>query len=263
MKTLLICHEDAPLDREGLARWLASYSDFVGMIVLREGKGKLVQRAKREIKRVGFLRFIDVVAFRFYYKFFLASRDALEEQRLLKSLRDKYAALPADLPTLYTPSPNSDEAEQFLTKLMPDLVVARCKVLLKKRIFTIPSLGTWVMHPGICPQYRNAHGCFWALAQNDRENVGMTLLKVDAGVDTGPIYAYGRCKVDELHDSHITIQARAVFDNLDLLRDKLREVGEGKARPIEIKASTSAVWGQPWLSAYWRWKKRARNRRTS
>jgi hypothetical protein len=178
MKTLLLCHADAPLDREGLARWLASFSDLVGMIVLHEDRSKLVARSKREIKRVGLLRFLDVVAFRVYYKVVLARKDAATEQRLLESLRARYPALPAELPVLHTPSPNSPEAEQFLHEHRPDVMIARCKVILKERIFTIPTRGTFVMHPGICPEYRNAHGCFWALAQRDTERVGMTLLQI-------------------------------------------------------------------------------------
>ena len=46
------------------------------------------------------------------------------------------------------------------------------------------------MHPGICPEYRNAHGCFWALANRDLNKVGMTLLRIDKGVDTGPTFGY-------------------------------------------------------------------------
>jgi hypothetical protein len=36
MRTLLICHDDAALDRDGLARWLASFSTLTGIHVLRE-----------------------------------------------------------------------------------------------------------------------------------------------------------------------------------------------------------------------------------
>jgi len=32
VKTLLICHHDAVLDRIGLARWLASFSELVGVV---------------------------------------------------------------------------------------------------------------------------------------------------------------------------------------------------------------------------------------
>ena len=71
-------------------------------------------------------------------------------------------------------------------------------MILKRTIFEIPRAGTFVLHPGICPEYRNAHGCFWALANRDLDRVGMTLLRVDAGIDTGPVYLHGTCDFDEV-----------------------------------------------------------------
>jgi hypothetical protein len=260
MKTLLICHADAPLDREGLALWLASFSDLVGVIVLHEDRSKLVARSKREIKRVGVLRFLDVVAFRVYYKLMLARKDAAVERRLLDTLRARFPALPAGLPVLDTPSPNSPEAEQFIREHRPDVMIARCKVILRERIFTIPSRGTFVMHPGICPEYRNAHGCFWALAQGDVERVGMTLLQIDKGVDTGPIYGFFSYPYDERRESHIVIQARTVLDNLDAIRDRLTDIVEGRAQTLDVRGHGSAVWGQPWLTKYAAWKLRARRK---
>ena len=117
------------------------------------------------------------------------------------------------------------------------------------------------MHPGICPEYRNAHGCFWALAQNDFENVGMTLLRVDRGVDTGAIYGYYKSDIDESTGSHIQIQHRVVFDNLDVLQQKLKEIVNGHAQTLDPSGRSSAAWGQPWLSRYLLWKWRARKRK--
>lgn len=258
MKTLLICHEEALLDREALARWLASFSDLAGIVVIQEGRGKLWLRSKREIKRIGLLRFLDVVAFRVYYKLFLARADAQCEQDTLNAVRSTTQPLRDDLPVLFTKSPNSPETEAFIKRLQPDIVIARCKILLKDRIYKIPSRGTFVMHPGICPEYRNSHGCFWALANDDAERVGMTLLKIDDGVDTGPIYGYFGCRFDSVRDSHIVIQMRTVFDNLDAIREKLIEIYEGKAETIDVRGRKSAAWGQPWLTRYIRWKLRAR-----
>src|SRR5687768_4311307 len=75
VRTLLICHEGAGLDREGLARWLASFSDLTGVVVLRERGQRVWRRLRREVRRVGPLRFADVLAFRLYYRLFLAARD--------------------------------------------------------------------------------------------------------------------------------------------------------------------------------------------
>ncbi|HEV2762150.1 MAG TPA: formyltransferase family protein [Pyrinomonadaceae bacterium] len=256
-RTLLICHEGAELDRVGLARWLASFSDLRGVVVLKEKNERARQRVRRELKRVGLARFPDVLAFRLYYKLLLAAADRAWERGELERLRRLYEDA-GDVPTLVTHSPNAPESEEFIRRSGADIVVARCKTLLKESVFSIPSTGTFVMHPGVCPEYRNAHGCFWALASGDAERVGMTLLKIDRGVDTGPVYGYYTYDFDERTESHVRIQHRVVLENLDRLRDKLLDIHAGRALPLDTRGRRSATWGQPWLTSYLRWKRRAR-----
>jgi len=258
MRTLLICHHDAPLDREGLVRWLGSFSTLAGTVVIREAATRRRRRIVREIKRVGIGRFLDVLAFRFHYALTTARADKEWERRELERLRELFPAPAA--PEIVVDSPNGAAAEQFIRDHRPDLVIARCKTILKEQVFSIPARGTFVMHPGICPEYRNAHGCFWALAQGDVERVGMTLLQIDKGVDTGPIYGFFSYPYDERRESHIVIQARTVLDNLDAIRDRLTEIVEGRARALDVRGHGSAVWGQPWLTKYAAWKLRARRK---
>ncbi len=262
MRTVLICHADDLLNREGLARWLASFTDLAGIVVLHEPRQRLWRRLKREYRRVGALRLLDVFAFRLWYRLFLQHRDRAWETKKLAELSAAYPPLTADTKVLHAPSPNTPEVERFVRESAPTLMVARCKSLLKPAVFTIPTHGTLVMHPGVCPEYRNAHGCFWALARNDLERVGMTLLKIDRGVDTGPVHGYYHCDYDEAVDSHVVIQHRVVFDNLDLLADKFRAIAEGDSQPLETKGRASGEWGQPWLTAYWTWQRQARRRRS-
>jgi hypothetical protein len=256
MRTLLICHEDAPLDRVAMPRWLASFSTLAGRVVIRERGTRKLQRARKEIGRVGLLRFLDVTAFRAYYRLRLARGDWQWEAARLRALLERYP--PARAPELITASPNSAQVRQFIAAAKPDIVVARCKVLLSEEIFSIPRAGTFVMHPGICPEYRNAHGCFWALARGDFAHVGMTLLRIDRGVDTGGVYGYFSCDYDSYRESHIVIQDRVVWDNLDALAAKLQAIDAGTAQPIDTSGRSSAVWGHPWLSSYLHWKRRAR-----
>jgi hypothetical protein len=261
LRTVLICHGDDALNREGLARWLGSWTRLAGVVVIDEPSQRLWRRVKREVRRVGLLRFLDVLAFRLYYRLFLQRRDRRWEEQALAELCRTYPALGPDTQVLHTPSPNTPQTEAFLRTLAPTLVVARCKTLLRSGIFTIPERGTFVMHPGICPEYRNAHGCFWALARDDGANVGMTLLQIDKGIDTGPVYGYFHCAHDETADSHVVIQHKVVFANLDALRERLRAIAAGSARPLETAGRASGEWGQPWLTAYWAWQRRARRRK--
>jgi hypothetical protein len=257
----LICHEQNRLDREGLASWLASTLRLTGLIIIRDPPGRLWRAARREIRRVGLLRFLDVVAFRIYARLRLAARDAAWVDDTIRRMRARYPANLDAIPRVIVASPNSDDAREFLMRLRPDLAIARCKVILKPTIFQLPRVGTFVLHPGICPEYRNAHGCFWALANRDLRHVGMTLLRADAGVDTGPIYLRAGCDIDELRESHTVIQYRVVLDNLDAIGAVLTSLCRGEpVVPIVTDGRRSATWGQPRLSAYLRWKRLAHSR---
>jgi hypothetical protein len=260
-RTVLICHDDAPLDRYGLARWLAAFTDLAGVVVIREPNARFWKRVKRETRRVGLLRSLDVFLFQLYYRLFLATSDEEWQEAMLRKLEARYDDLPPSVRLLEVPSPNSSETEAFLGDIQPDIILARCKSILNKRIFTKARVGTFVMHPGICPEYRNAHGCFWALANRDTANVGMTLLKIDAGVDTGPVFGYYRYDYDELAESHFVIQNRIVLDNLDSLETKFRQILAGTATTIDTRGRKSQAWGQPWFTRYVQWKRTAKRER--
>jgi hypothetical protein len=260
MRTLLICHDTAPLDREGLARWLGSFSTLAGTLVVREPRRRLTRRIRRELARVGVFRFLDVLAFRLFYRVARLAADRRWEQRELDRLRRSFPRRP-DASELVVSSPNSVEAEAFIRDRRPDLVLARCKTLLKEQVFTIPPLGTYVLHPGICPDYRNAHGCFWARALGDDQNIGMTLLRIDTGIDTGPVFGYFRVDAQPA-ESHVVTQHRVVLHHLDPIRDKLIDIAAGRAAPIDTSTRRSATWGQPWLSAYIRMRMRRSPRPT-
>jgi len=259
MKTVLICHDGDLFDQQGLSRWLASFSDLVGIVVLRERRDALKRRIRREIERSGRLRLLDILVFRLYYRIFLAPQYQAWLARALAELQSRFGDVP-QVPTIYSHTPNAPEVEAFLRKLQPDLMLARCKFILKERIFTVPTIGTFVMHPGICPEYRNAHGCFWALARRDTTKVGVTLLKVDKGIDTGPVFGYFGYNYDEINESHMVIQQRCVFENLDAIAGKLHEIAGGRAQAIGVEGRESAVWGQPWMTKYVQWKLAARRR---
>lgn len=260
-RSLLICHAESRLNREGIARWLASFTDLVGMVLIEERRRQALVRVRREVKRVGPIRFLDVIAFRVYYRLVHARADAHWLTGQLDQLAARYGDLPAAMEVLRTADPSSAEAKAFLRRLAPDLMVARCKWILKEGIFSIPRTGTFVLHPGICPEYRNAHGAFWALAERDLDKVGLTLLKIDRGVDTGPVYGYYSYDFDEVHESHIVIMTRLVLENLDLLRQKLLQIHSTGAPSIDTTGRPSVAWGQPWLSRCLRWKREARRRR--
>jgi hypothetical protein len=256
LRTALICSEASAFNRQVLPGWLTSFSDLAGIVVIKDSRRRLWQRAASEWKRSRW-RIIDVVAFRLFYRFFLRRKDqAWIRGRVQKEL-DTFPT-PTGIRLFETDDPNSQQTQAFLQSLHPDLVLAACKTILRPEIFDVARHGTYVVHPGICPEYRNAHGCFWALARRDLERVGATLLRIDQGVDTGPVFAYYTTDFDERRDSHVVIQHRVVYDNLDRIALDLRRISAGQATPLPVAGRASAAWGQPRLSDYLRWKRAAR-----
>jgi folate-dependent phosphoribosylglycinamide formyltransferase PurN len=255
---VLLCQHDEAIDRVGLAGWLASTMRLAGLIVIHDDRRKRWKALRAEHRRSGWFGLADVIAFRVAYAAFQARRDRAWLATTLAQLAERYPAPPAATPRLDVHDPNSDEARRFLERCQPDVAIARCRHLLRPHIFGAPRHGTFVLHPGICPEYRNAHGCFWALVRRDLSRVGMTLLRVDAGIDTGAVFLQAGYPFDERRESHRVIQYRVVLENLDAIARALTEIVRGGREPLSTAGRASAVWGQPRLTAYLAWKRAAR-----
>jgi hypothetical protein len=259
-RVALLCHDGADIDATGLASWLASRFELAGVITIRSSSRRWWRAVRREWRRSGTIGLLDVLAFRTFYALRQAARDIEWEREEVRRLRARYPAAIHTVPRMSVSNPNCAQVRSFLRDQGVNALIARCKVILKPEIFAAPTAGTFVFHPGICPEYRNAHGCFWALAQNDLDRVGMTVLRVDRGVDTGPIFLQAGYAFDEHRESHVVIQHRSVLENLDQIGDALEGAIDGSAAPIRTAGRWSAVWGQPTLSGYFLWRRAARER---
>lgn len=254
---VLLCHHDSEIARNVLARWIPSFADLAGVVIIREpDRAMKWTRARKELRRSGVFGFLDMLAFRLYYKLFLAGADGRRILALSAQLQSTYPQPAISPRTIEVSSPNHPDVVQFLRSCDADFSIAYCKQLLKKEVFSLPRHGTFVLHPGKCPEYRNSHGCFWALANGEPEKVALSLLRVDEGVDTGPIFGYFTCDFDAARESHVVIQYRVLLDNLDAIAVAFREILDGQRRPISTAGLPSAIWGQPRLSDFLRYRKR-------
>lgn len=81
----------------------------------------------------------------------------------------------------------NEEFLEEIRKLNPDAicVVAYGKIL-PEEILQIPKLGCINVHPSLLPKYRGAAPIQWAVLNGD-EKTGVTIMYMDAGMDTGDI----------------------------------------------------------------------------
>ena len=253
LRVVLMAHDEEPLHAGAVADWLAEREDLRGIIRIVDPPRARRRRVRRELKRSGVVGFMDVVAWRLYHRLRFGAESRRVRARLLEGLRPAAgSAASGSAPTLRTSGPSSPEVQAFLEHADADIMIALVKHILKPAVFMMPRHGTFVFHPGICPEYRNAHGCFWALARGDRNRVGMTVLRIDEGVDTGPVFGYFTLPEARWSSSPIALQHQVVLENLGAITDLLRDVVAGRAAPVDVADRESGTWGQPRLTAWLR-----------
>jgi methionyl-tRNA formyltransferase len=98
-----------------------------------------------------------------------------------------------------------------LRKLKPDLIiVVAYGQILPQTILDLPQFGCLNVHTSLLPKYRGAAPIQWAIADGETET-GVTIMKMDASLDTGPILSIRRTPVLPTDDSQILHDRLAQF----------------------------------------------------
>ncbi len=99
----------------------------------------------------------------------------------------KIAAMELGIPVIQPEKVRAPEAMQQLRDWTPDLVVvAAYGQILRQDLLDLPPLGCLNIHGSILPRWRGAAPIQAAILAGDVET-GITIMKMDSGVDTGPI----------------------------------------------------------------------------
>ncbi len=107
----------------------------------------------------------------------------------LKPPAVKQAALRLGLPVIQPEKLRQPEAMDQLRAWAPDLiVVAAFGQILRPEVLDLPPFGCLNVHASLLPRWRGAAPIQAAILHGDRET-GVTIMKMDPGVDTGPILA--------------------------------------------------------------------------
>lgn len=125
------------------------------------------------------------------------------------------------------PSVNSDECRELLRALNPAVIAVYGTRIINSQTLKC-SLAPFInYHAGITPMYRGQHPAYWALANGDAGNAGVTIHLVDTGVDTGDIL----------------YQARVTFDAEDTIQS-YQWAQLPVALPLFVRAIEDAFGGQ-------------------
>ncbi|MEW6687742.1 MAG: methionyl-tRNA formyltransferase, partial [Pseudomonadota bacterium] len=158
---------------------------------------------------------------------------------------------------VYQPESLKDAGAQAqVAALRPDaLVVAAYGQLLPQRMLDIAPRGAINVHASLLPRWRGAAPIQRALLAGDRET-GITIMQMDAGLDTGPILAQRRLAIapdddfQSLHDRLAALGAEAIVAALaDLAAGRARAVAQPEAgalyAPKLAKNEIELDWSRP------------------
>lgn len=101
---------------------------------------------------------------------------------------------------------------------------------LDQQTLNSPKYGTLNIHPSLLPKYRGAAPVPWTLLNQETET-GVTIFKMNSGIDTGPIIAQEKTPI-LLHETSEDLLNRLFSLGTKLLISILPDYIEGKITPI-------------------------------
>lgn len=155
----------------------------------------------------------------------------------VKVLAEKFG-----LPVL---QPLKAREEKFIAEvrhLQPDLmVVVAYGQILPQALLDVPAHGCLNVHTSLLPKYRGAAPIQWAIANGDPET-GVTIMKMDAGLDTGPVLSVRHTPILPTDDSQ-SLHDRLAALGAELLAETIPPyvAGNIKAEPQPAEGFTYAA----------------------
>jgi len=163
---------------------------------------------------------------------------------------------------VYQPNSLKDpHAQEELARLKADLmIVAAYGLILPKVVLAMPRLGCINIHASLLPRWRGASPIQKSILSGDKIS-GISIMQMEAGLDTGPIFAQQTCPIladdtsQTLHDRLAQLGAKTLLEILPKIeRQQLTaqaqpQMGVTYAGKI-IKEDAQLDWSQPALQLY-------------
>lgn len=167
---------------------------FIIDYVLIEERVSTLKLIQSRIKKFGLLKVINQLLFQtvlvFLLKLFSKSR--------INEIQQQFGLENNEIPSkklINVESVNCDDCLRVLKQIKPDLIIVNGTRIINKNILNNVKALFINTHVGITPEYRGVHGAYWALVNNDAQNCGVTVHKVDEGIDTGDLIAQSTIKI--------------------------------------------------------------------
>lgn len=118
---------------------------------------------------------------------------------------------------------NSSKEKNFIEKTLPDIIILiGYGEKIDAKIINIPKYGIINVHPSILPNLRGATPIEHAIINNLNET-GVSIIKIDNNIDTGPILNIKKCKITK-NDTYDSLFIKLKKISLTALIDTLKNI---------------------------------------
>lgn len=152
----------------------------------------------------------------------------------------KDAATAAQIPVYQPQKIRDEEGLQYFQRLAPDVVVIIAYgQIIPQRLIEIPRLGWINLHGSLLPKYRGAAPIHWAVA-NGETRTGLTTMRIDAGLDTGPMLLKYETRIGA-DETSPDLHARLAEAGAPLMAETLRGLENGSLTPVPQDSSLATL----------------------
>jgi methionyl-tRNA formyltransferase len=142
----------------------------------------------------------------------------------------KQVAVAKGLPVFQPEKTRDKDFVESIRKLEPDLIlVAAYGQILPAALLDLPRLGCLNVHTSLLPKLRGAAPIQWAIL-NDQPETGVTIMKMDTGLDTGDIVSQRTTPIVPEDDAQ-TLHDRLAQLGAQLLVETIEPYTSGKLSP--------------------------------
>lgn len=157
----------------------------------------------------------------------------------------KVTAQGLGIPVFQPEKLKAERDQTQLASLKPDLlIVVAYGLILPASVLAIPRLGCLNVHASLLPRWRGAAPIQRAVLSGDART-GVSLMRMDAGLDTGPVYAMEETRIEpgetaaELHDRLAELGADTLIRHLPDIMDGSLSAAPQPAEGVTYAAKLS------------------------